>query len=135
MPDQLINIPAAHFEELAAAPLKLAQAEAEDMLRRGDVVGANRKISEGVARSAGIRAQALARQAAAPPAPAPAAPPAPAPAAPPAPEVPRFVQNPRNAGEAMMADRWQRQQQQRAAEGAGSPTTNMRLPMGLGRPR
>jgi hypothetical protein len=74
MPDPtVVNIPIAHFEEIAAAPLRLAQAEAAEMLRRGDAAGANARIAEGVAKSAAMRAQVLATQQAAPP-PPPAAP-------------------------------------------------------------
>ena len=132
MPDPVVNIPVAHFEEMAAAPLKIAQIEAADMMRRGDVAGANQRIADGVAKSAAMRAQVLTQQQA-----APAQPAAPTvnerPAAAPGLDVPGFVQNPRTAGEAMMARAWRANQEKKAAEAGRDPRRDPTLPFFLGR--
>src|SRR5262249_32193844 len=73
----LVQIPRERFEELANAPLLLANAEAAEMLGRGDARGASQRIAAGVAQAAEIRAQYLPQQSAAPA--APAAPPSPQP--------------------------------------------------------
>lgn len=65
MSDQVVNIPRERFEELASAPIQLAQMEAARMVGAGDVAGANRRIAEGVAQSAAMRAQLATQQPAA----------------------------------------------------------------------
>jgi hypothetical protein len=52
---------------MAAAPLRIAQIEAAQMTRAGDIAGANRRLAEGVRQSAAIRSQAIAPQQPAPP--------------------------------------------------------------------
>lgn len=87
MSDQLVNIPMERFEELAAAPLRLAQVDAARLMQAGDLAGANRAIAAGISQSTAIRSQFGGQQAATvPPSPVAAAPPAspvsPAPGAP-----------------------------------------------------
>lgn len=74
-----VNIPREQFEEIAAAPLRIAQMDANRLMQAGDVAGANRRLAEGVAESTAIRSQIVAQSAPAPPAhpAAPAAAPAP----------------------------------------------------------
>lgn len=83
MSENVVNIPRERFEQLASAPLQLAQMEAADMVRRGDVLGATRHLQAAVEQDAARRAQIAQQQPAAPPAvQQPAAPPPTAPAAP-----------------------------------------------------
>lgn len=74
--NQLVNVPAAEFERIAAAPMTLARLDADDLLRRGNVAGASARLEAGLAESAAIRAQAMGGQ------PAPVAPAAVQPVAP-----------------------------------------------------
>jgi hypothetical protein len=112
MSDQIVGVPKEVFDQIAAAPLRLAQIEAADMMRRGDTAGANARIAAGVAQSAAIHAQAAASAPPAPAAPAPAPPPPPA---------------PRNLSEAFIA----RYRQQQALLPSGDPRQDMSLPFGL----
>jgi hypothetical protein len=90
MSGHLANIPRERFEELAFAPIRLAQAEAVRMLQADDLAGAESRIAEGVAQSTAIRAQLHAQQQAA----APAVVPPTAPAGPIAPTAPTAPASP-----------------------------------------
>jgi hypothetical protein len=125
---ELVNIPVSAYQELAKAPLRLAELEAAEMVRRGDVAGAIRHLSVAAEQSAAQRAQVA--QQVAPPATVQPTTPA-APAAPIAPEPPAFVTNPRTMGEQVMARAWQANQERRTAEDAGAALTDLSRPMGL----
>lgn len=68
MSEQVVNIPRERFEEMASAPLRIAQMDANKLMQAGDVAGANRRLAEGVAESAAIRSQIVPQSAATSPA-------------------------------------------------------------------
>jgi hypothetical protein len=63
-PTSTVSVPQEEFDKMASVPLRLAQLEAAQMVRAGDVAGANARIAAGVAESAAFRSQAVAQAAA-----------------------------------------------------------------------
>jgi hypothetical protein len=119
---EVVNIPADRLDAMLAAPVKMAEIEAQSMVRAGNIVGATAHIAAAVQKSAAMKGQILAAQR---PAPAPA--PAPTQAAsPPAVAPPPFATQ-------THANIWRQRQAQ--LDPAGDPRTDVSLPFGLGRRR
>lgn len=124
---QLVNVPLDKAQEMASAPLRIAEIEAAAILRSGDVVGANHRIAEGVQQSAAMHAQIAAAQQAPPVVqqPAPATP---------AQTVPPALATPGSPPPHPMAQPgmpYLLRAHVAARQATGDPTSNMALPMGL----
>jgi hypothetical protein len=112
-----IQIPAARLEEFAAIPVRLAELEAAELVKRGDTAGAVRRLQEGLAQQAAARA---------------AVQPVPAPLAAPGSPVSHKIPVVQAQGESLGAF-WTRRGAalHQAGQAAGDGTRDLSLPMGL----
>ena len=111
---QTVNVPRERWEQLLAAPLRLAELQAADLFKAGDVAGAVQRLRDGAAQQEAMRAAATIQ----PPAPS---------SAPPQPRQ-REATEPQTMGERVVAH-----MQARALDKSQTdPRTDLSRPFGLG---